>query len=74
MRIFITMLLLILLVIFTIQNSEIVVIKVFFWIFEIPEALLIIVCIIIGLLIGLLIPKRKAKSVKNENVDSNGVF
>ena len=74
MRIFITALLLILLVIFTIQNSEIVVIKAFFWIFEIPEALLIIVCIIFGLLIGLLIPKRKAKSVKNENANSNDVF
>lgn len=74
MRIFITILLLILLVIFTIQNSEIVVIKVFFWIFEIPEALLIIVCIIIGLLIGLLIPKKKVKSVKSENYDSGDVF
>jgi putative membrane protein len=74
MRIILTILLLILLVIFTIQNSEIVVIKVFFWIFEIPEALLIIICIIIGLLIGLLIPKRKAKSVKKEDNDSDDVF
>lgn len=74
MRILITILLLILLVVFTIQNPEIVVIKLFFWILEMPEALLIIVCIIIGLLIGLLIPKRKAKSVKNENDSSDSVF
>jgi len=73
-RIFITILLAILLVIFTIQNSEIDSIKLFFWIYEIPRALLIIICIFIGLLIGLLIPKKKAKSVKNENDGSGGVF
>jgi putative membrane protein len=68
-RIFITLVLAILLVIFTIQNSEIVAIKLFFWKFEITEALLIIFCIIIGLLIGLLIPKKKTKPVKKENDD-----
>jgi uncharacterized integral membrane protein len=73
-RIFITILLAILLVIFTIQNSEIVVVKMFFWILEISRALLIIVCICIGLLIGLLIPKKKVKQVKNKNDNSEGVL
>ncbi len=72
-RIFITIILVILLVIFTMQNSEIVSIKMFFWLFEMSRALLIIVCISIGLLIGLLIPKKKAKRVKNENNNSGGV-
>ncbi len=72
-RIFITIILVILLVIFTIQNSEIVSIKMFFWFFEMSRALLIIVCLCIGLLIGLLIPKKKAKRVKNENDNSGGV-
>ncbi len=72
--IFITILLIILLVIFTIQNSEIVAVKLFFRIFEISRALLIIICIFIGFLIGILIPRRKAKSVKKENDNSGGVF
>jgi putative membrane protein len=67
MRIFFTILLAILLAIFAIQNSEIVVIKLFFWVFEIPEAILILVCILIGVLIGLIIPTKKAKTVKNDN-------
>lgn len=73
-RIFVTILLAILLVIFTIQNSEIVIIKLFFWIFEIPRALLIVICIFIGVLIGILIPKKRAKSIKNDNDESGDVF
>ena len=69
MRIFFTIFLAILLAIFAIQNSEIVVIKFFFWIIDIPRAILILVCILIGLLIGLLIPRKKVKPVKNENDD-----
>lgn len=73
-RIIITILLAILLVIFTIQNSEIVALKLFFWIFEIPRALLIVVCIFIGVFIGVLIPKKRIKSNKNENDNSAGLF
>ena len=72
--IFITILLAILLVIFTIQNSEIVSVKLFFRVFEISRALLIIICIFIGFLIGILIPRRKAKSVNTENDKTGGVF
>lgn len=49
-------LLAVLLIIFVLQNSEMVIINLFFWDFSIPRALLIFVCFAMGLVIGLLIP------------------
>ena len=73
-RIFLTILLAIFLVIFTVQNSETAIVKLLYWQFEIPRALLILVCICIGVLIGLLIPKKKTKPAKEEDNDFNGMF
>jgi len=58
-RVFITVLLAILLVIFTIQNSEIVVVKLAFWNFYIPQALLILISFCMGVLLVILIPIKK---------------
>jgi len=58
-RVFITVLLAILLVIFTIQNSEIVVVKLAFWNFNIPRALLILISFCMGVLLVILIPVKK---------------
>ena len=73
-RIFLTILLAIFLVIFTVQNSETAIVKLLYWQFEIPRALLILVCICIGVLIGLLIPKKTVKPAKEEDNDFNGMF
>jgi putative membrane protein len=58
-RAIIAIILSILLVIFTIQNIEIVTVRLFFWNPQIPRALLILICICIGIIIGALIPGKK---------------
>jgi putative membrane protein len=54
-------LLTVLLIIFVLQNSEMVIINLFFWDISIPRALLIFVCFAMGLVIGLLIPSSQQK-------------
>lgn len=54
------------LVIFALQNTEFVVIKLWFWEIQTPRALLILICITIGILIGFLIPSIK----RNKDIDS----
>jgi uncharacterized integral membrane protein len=49
----------ILIVIFALQNTEIVNIKLWFWEMGTPKALLIFVCLSIGVIIGLLTPSSK---------------
>jgi putative membrane protein len=66
-RIIISILLAVLLVIFTIQNSEIVTVRLYFWDTNIPGALLFLICLCIGVLIGILIPVKKKKSEKEED-------
>ena len=64
-----------LLVIFAVQNTEVTVIKLWFWQLNMPRAILIFVSFAIGLIIGLLIPtfsrkgsgKDKGKEVKKES-------
>jgi uncharacterized integral membrane protein len=73
-RIIITILLAIFLVVFTVQNSDTAIVKLLYWQFEIPRALLILICICIGILIGVLIPKSRAKPAKEEDKDFNGMF
>lgn len=45
--------------IFAIQNIDSISIKMFFWDIKLSSALLIFVSIILGFLIGILVPKRK---------------
>jgi len=72
-RIIISILLAILLVIFTIQNSEIVTVRLYFWDTNIPGALLFLICLCIGVIIGVLIPVKKKKSEKEEHENSAGI-
>lgn len=63
-KIFVIALLAVLLIIFVLQNTEMVIINLFFWDISIPRALLIFVCFAMGLVFGLLIPssgKSKAE-------------
>ena len=59
-----------LLVVFAIQNASEILVKMFFWEFYISLALIIIVCIIIGAIIGMLftIGKYKKKLKKKDDV------
>ena len=68
-RIIIAIIMSILLVIFTIQNTEIVNVKLYFWNPQIPRALLILICICIGIIIGVLIPGKK-KNQKEAGVNN----
>jgi putative membrane protein len=55
-KVFVIALLAVLLIIFVLQNTEMVIINLFFWDLSIPRALLVFVCFAMGLVIGLLIP------------------
>lgn len=57
----------ILMVIFVLQNTDIITIKLWFWQTSISSALLIVLCLAIGIIIGIIIPVVK----KNEKPDSN---
>jgi len=65
-KIIIIILLLLLLVIFALQNTEIVEIKLWFWKVKTPRALLILLCIIIGVIIGMISSKCNFKMLKRE--------
>ncbi|NQU81057.1 MAG: LapA family protein [Bacteroidetes bacterium] len=58
-RMVLILVLLCLLIIFSIQNSEIIQLKVFFWNVSIPRILLIMGSLIIGAFIGFLFPLKK---------------
>ena len=69
----ITLLLAILLIIFALQNTEMVRIKCWFWGVEIPLALLIFVCFAVGLIIGIILPtSKKKKEDKPEKSETDG--
>jgi putative membrane protein len=72
-RIIISILLAILLVVFTIQNSEIITVRLYFWDTNIPGALLFLICLCIGVFIGILIPVKKKHSEKEEADNSAGI-
>jgi uncharacterized integral membrane protein len=63
-KIFIIALLAVILIIFVLQNTEMVIINLFFWDISIPRALLIFVCFAMGLVFGLLIPSSGKKADK----------
>ena len=60
-KITIIALLAIVLIIFVLQNTEMVIINFFFWDISIPRALLIFICFAMGLVFGLLIPSSGKK-------------
>ena len=61
-KIFVIVLLAVLLIIFVLQNTEMVIVNLFLWDISIPRALLIFVCFAMGLVFGLLIPSSENKS------------
>ena len=56
----------ILLIIFVLQNTEIVIVNFWFWDLSIPRALLLFVCFAMGLIIGLIIPSSEKRIEQNE--------
>lgn len=61
-KIIVIALLAVLLIIFVLQNTEMVIVNLFLWDISIPRALLIFVCFAMGLVFGLLIPSAGNKS------------
>lgn len=49
----------ILIVVFALQNTEVVPVQLWFWKLQIPRALLIFCCLAVGVIIGLMIPSSK---------------
>jgi len=70
-KIIIIILLSLLLVIFALQNTEIVELKLWFWIVKTPSALLILLSIIMGVIIGMISSKCTFKIPKKEVSDDN---
>lgn len=59
----------VLLIIFVLQNTEAVIVKLLLWDISIPRALLIFVCFVMGLVFGLLIPSSGNKRVSGNNLE-----
>ena len=70
-KISLVILLSLLLVIFALQNTEIVEIKLWFWVVKTPRALLILLSITMGVIIGMVASKcnlkKPDKGVNNKN-------
>lgn len=60
----------ILLVIFALQNTEVVNVQMWFWKLQIPRALLIFCCIAAGVVIGLMVPSSKKDRTNKDNLSS----
>ena len=65
-KIVIIILLTVLLIIFVLQNTEIVLVKIWFWDLSLPRALLLFVTFAIGLIIGLIVPSSQKSSQKSD--------
>ncbi len=68
-KIVVIILLAVLLIIFVLQNTEMVIVKFWFWDASIPRALLLFVTFAVGLIIGLMVPstqKSKEQNVQNK--------
>lgn len=63
--------LLALFIIVSIQNAEVIPIGVLFWKVEISKLLIIILTLVIGILIGIMIPGLLKKSPKDKKVEVN---
>ena len=69
-KIVIAVLLTVLLIIFVLQNTEIVIVNFWFWDLSLPRALLLFVTFAVGLIIGLIIPSTKKGSEQIEEKTS----
>lgn len=66
LKIIIILLLVLLLATFALQNTEIVELKLWFWGVKIPSALLILICIAMGVIIGMIASGCNIKEIKKE--------
>lgn len=64
----IILLLSILLIIFALQNTEIIHVKLLFWGINIPLALLIFVCFTVGVITGIILPRGGTKKKKETEI------
>ncbi len=69
-KIVIAIVLTVLLIIFVLQNTEIVIVNFWFWDLSLPRALLLFISFAIGLIIGLIIPSTKKGSEQIEEKTS----
>ena len=65
-KIVIIIVLAVLLIIFVLQNTEIVIVNFWFWDISLPRALLLFVTFAIGLIIGLIVPSAQKSSPANK--------
>lgn len=65
-KIVIIILLAVLLIIFVLQNTDIVLVKFWFWDLSLPRALLLFVTFAIGLIIGLIVPSAQKAAPKSD--------
>ena len=71
-KIVVIIVLTVLLIIFVLQNTEIVVVKFWFWDLSLPRALLLFVTFAVGLIIGLMVPtSKKEKKPDPEEVQQS---
>ncbi len=70
-KISVIILLSLLLVIFALQNTEIVDVKLWFWMVKIPRALLILLCIAMGVIIGMIASRCSIKILKKDDRNEN---
>lgn len=64
----------VLIVIFTLQNTEVVSVKLWFWEVNTSRALLIIASIAIGIFFGMLLPPLRRKCDEDPEKDGKGNF
>ena len=72
-KIAIIILLAVFLIVFVLQNTENVGVKLWFWEVDIPRALLLFICFAIGLIIGLIIPSSKKDNRKPDQTSTDGL-
>ncbi|MDF1574797.1 MAG: LapA family protein [Bacteroidales bacterium] len=67
-KVVIIILLAVTLIVFVLQNTETVLINIFFWDISMPMALLLFVCFAIGVIIGLIIPSSRTKKAPDTDL------
>jgi uncharacterized integral membrane protein len=70
-KVILILFLLILLIVFAIQNMEVSKVRLWFWEIETPRAIMIFVCFTLGVIIGLVIPTGKKPRDKYERKEDD---